>query len=84
MKPFKAFLMDRGYDLGLKDRWYVKEMSWGKERNVDVFKLVDEFGKEYQKEIDRLQKVIIDLKREVDFLDEGYNGYKQELHERQR
>jgi hypothetical protein len=62
MKPFKAFLIDRGYDLGLQDHLYVKDNSWGKTRNVDIFELVDEFAKEYQKEIDGNKDAYCDLK----------------------
>ena len=62
MKPFKAYLMNLGYDLGLQDHLYIKEESWGKVRNVDVFKLVDEFAKGYQKEIDALQKELREYK----------------------
>jgi hypothetical protein len=81
MKPFKAFLMDGGYDLGLQDHLYVKENSWGKERNVDVFKLVDAFAKDYQDEINRLQKELSELRAEFILREEDYNNLQEQMHE---
>ena len=46
MKTFKQWLFDSAYDLGLEEHLYVEEPSWGKVRKVDVFKLVDNYGKD--------------------------------------
>ncbi len=65
MNPFKAFLVDRGYDLGMLDHLYANETSWGKVRRVDVFELVDEFAKVYQEEIESLQKEFCEHKSKL-------------------
>ena len=43
---FKHWLQTSGYDIGLQDELMVDEHAWGCKREVDLFKLVAEWGKD--------------------------------------
>jgi hypothetical protein len=81
MKTFKQWLIMMGYDLGLEEHLYVKEPSWDKVRNVDVFKLVAQYIDDETKD---LQKIILDLRSDIILQDEDYKNLQDQLHEERK